>query len=120
LFLIALREHFADFFLVGQTRHPLEDTIDIERGAAVQIAHIVASVFVCPSEAEEVNAETRTKAEEFLRLAQECRATAQTLSTEQARAEMLAMADVCDRVAAQPTDGTDVSETGVALAECIC
>jgi pyruvate-formate lyase len=54
---------------------------------------------------------TRTKAEEFLRLAQECRATAQTLSTEQARAEMLAMADVCDRVAAQPTDGTGVSET---------
>jgi pyruvate-formate lyase len=46
---------------------------------------------------------TRTKAEEFRRLAQECRATAQTLSTEQARAEMLAMADVCDRVAAQPT-----------------
>ena len=41
---------------------------------------------------------TRTKAEEFRRLAQECRATAQTLSTEQARAEMLAMADVCDHV----------------------
>jgi hypothetical protein len=41
---------------------------------------------------------TRTKAEEFGRLAQECRATAQTLSTEQARAEMVAMADVCDRV----------------------
>ena len=52
---------------------------------------------------------TRTKAEEFRRLAQECRATAQTLSTEQARAEMLAMADVCDRVAVQPTHGTDVS-----------
>jgi hypothetical protein len=50
---------------------------------------------------------TRTKAEEFGRLAQECRATAQTLSTEQARAEMVAMADVCDRVAAQQTDGTD-------------
>jgi len=47
---------------------------------------------------------TRTKAEEFRRLAQECRATAQTLSTEQARAEMLAMADVCDPVAAQPND----------------
>ena len=46
---------------------------------------------------------TRTKAEEFRRLAQECRATAQTLSTEQARAEMLAMADVCDPVAAQAT-----------------
>ena len=55
---------------------------------------------------------TRTKAEEFQRLAQECRATAQTLSTEQARAEMLAMADVCDRVAAQPTHGNDVSEAG--------
>jgi hypothetical protein len=55
---------------------------------------------------------TRTKAEEFGHLAQECRATAQTLSTEQARAEMLAMADVCDRVAAQQTDGTDLSEAG--------
>jgi hypothetical protein len=41
---------------------------------------------------------TRTKSEEFRRLAQECRATAQTLSTEQARTEMLAMAEVCDRV----------------------
>ena len=49
---------------------------------------------------------TRTK--DFRRLAQECRATAQTLSTEQARAEMLAMADVCDRVAAQQSRGTDV------------
>jgi pyruvate-formate lyase len=58
---------------------------------------------------------TRTKAEEFRRLAQECRATAQTLSTEQARAEMLAMADVCDRVAAQPTHGTDVSEAGAVV-----
>jgi hypothetical protein len=38
---------------------------------------------------------TRTKEEEFRRLAQECRATAQTLSTELARAEMLAMAAVC-------------------------
>jgi pyruvate-formate lyase len=53
---------------------------------------------------------TRTKAEEFRRLAQECRATAQTLSTEQARAEMLAMADVCDHVAAQPAHGNDLSE----------
>jgi hypothetical protein len=55
---------------------------------------------------------TRTKAEEFGHLAQECRATAQTLSTEQARAEMLAMADVCDRVAAQQIHGTDLSEAG--------
>ena len=53
---------------------------------------------------------TRTKAEEFRRLAQECRATAQTLSTEQARAEMLAMADVCDPVAAQATHGNDLLE----------
>ena len=52
----------------------------------------------------------RTKSEEFRRLAQECRATALTLSTEQARAEMLAMAEVCDRVAAQQTDGADLSE----------
>jgi pyruvate-formate lyase len=58
---------------------------------------------------------TRTKAEVFGRLAQECRATAQTLSTEQARAEMVAMADVCDRVAAQPAHGTDVSEAGAVV-----
>jgi pyruvate-formate lyase len=58
---------------------------------------------------------TRTKPEEFRRLAQECRATAQTLSTEQARAEMLAMADVCDRVAAQPTHGADVSDAGAGV-----
>jgi pyruvate-formate lyase len=50
---------------------------------------------------------TRTKAEEFRRLAQECRATAQTLATEQARAEMLAMADVCDHAAAQPRMATN-------------
>ena len=43
----------------------------------------------------------RTKAEEYRRLAQECRATARTLSTEQARAEMLAMAEVCESVSAQ-------------------
>jgi len=49
--------------------------------------------------------------EEFRRLAQECRATALILSTEQARAEMLAMADVCDR--AQPT--TDVQEAGAVV-----
>ena len=58
---------------------------------------------------------TRTKPEEFRRLAQECRATAQTLSTEQARAKMLAMADVCDRVAAQPTHGADVSDAGAVV-----
>jgi hypothetical protein len=50
---------------------------------------------------------TRTKSEEFRRLAQECRATAQTLCTEQARTEMLAMAEVCDRLAAQQTQGTE-------------
>jgi hypothetical protein len=50
--------------------------------------------------------------EEFRRLAQECRATALILSTEQARAEMLTMADLCDRVAAQPTNGTDVRKQG--------
>jgi len=56
---------------------------------------------------------TRTKMEEFRRLAQECRATALILSTEEARAEMLAMADVCDRVAPQPT--TDVQEAGAVV-----
>ena len=56
---------------------------------------------------------TRTKAEEFRCLAQECRATAETLSTELARTEMLAMADVCDRVAAH--HGTDGSEAGAVV-----
>jgi hypothetical protein len=56
---------------------------------------------------------TRTKEEEFRHLAQELRATAQTLSTEQARAEMLAMADVCDRAAAHY--GADVSEAGAVV-----
>jgi pyruvate-formate lyase len=56
---------------------------------------------------------TRTKEEKFRRLAQECRATAQTLSTEQARAEMLEMADVCDRVANHYE--TDVSEAGAVV-----
>ena len=56
---------------------------------------------------------TRTKMEEFRRLAQECRATALMMSTEQARAEMLAMADVCDRVAALPI--TDVQEAGAVV-----
>ena len=56
---------------------------------------------------------TRTKSEEFRRLAEECRAMAQTVSTEQARAEMLAMAEVCNRAAAQPT--TDVQEAGAVV-----
>jgi hypothetical protein len=51
---------------------------------------------------------TGNKSEAFRRLAQECRATAQSVSTEQARAEMLAMAEVCDG-AAQQTQGTDLS-----------
>jgi hypothetical protein len=38
---------------------------------------------------------------------------AQTLSTEQARAEMLAMADVCDRVAAH--DGTNARKRGAVV-----
>jgi pyruvate-formate lyase len=53
---------------------------------------------------------TRAKEEKFRRLAQECRTTAQTLSTEQARAEMLGMADVCDHVADHYD--TAVSEAG--------
>jgi hypothetical protein len=49
---------------------------------------------------------TRAMAEEFRWLAE---------ATDHARAEMLAMADVCDRVAAQPTHGTDVSEAGAVV-----
>jgi pyruvate-formate lyase len=56
---------------------------------------------------------TRAKAEEFRRLAEECRAMAQTLSTDHARAEMLAMADVCDRVVAP--HAPDISEAGAVV-----
>jgi hypothetical protein len=62
---------------------------------------------------------TGTKPEEFRRLAQECRATAQTVSTEQARAEMLAMAEVCDRAAelAPAVNGTKKPGWGNSRAE---
>jgi hypothetical protein len=53
---------------------------------------------------------TRTKADEYRRLARECRATMRTLSTEEARAHMLAMAEVWERLAAQQDHGTDLSD----------
>jgi hypothetical protein len=56
---------------------------------------------------------TLTKGEEFRCLAQECRATALMMSTELARAEMLAMADVCDRVAAH--HAPDDSDAGAVV-----
>jgi hypothetical protein len=53
---------------------------------------------------------TLKRAEEYRRLAQECRATARTLSSEEARNDMLAQADVWDRLADQQNYGTDLSE----------
>ena len=53
---------------------------------------------------------TLKRAEEYRRLAQECRATARTLSSEEARNDMLAQVDVWDRLADQQDYGTDLSE----------
>jgi hypothetical protein len=53
---------------------------------------------------------TRIKAEEYRRLAQECLATARTVSTEEARANLLAMAQVWQRLADQQDHGSDLTK----------
>jgi hypothetical protein len=53
---------------------------------------------------------TRSKAEEYQRLAQECLAMARTVSTEEARANLVAMAEVWQRLADQQSEGTDLAE----------
>jgi hypothetical protein len=52
---------------------------------------------------------TRSKAE-YQRLAQECLAMARTVSTEEARANLVAMAEVWQRLADQQNEGTDLAE----------
>lgn len=56
---------------------------------------------------------TRSRAEEYRRLAQECRATAGTTSTEEGRAHLLAMAQVWETLADQQDQGSDLTEAPV-------
>jgi hypothetical protein len=53
---------------------------------------------------------TRTKAEKYRRLARECLAMTPTVSTEEARASLMAMAQVWLRLADEQTQGTDLAE----------
>jgi Holliday junction resolvase-like predicted endonuclease len=54
---------------------------------------------------------TRTKAEEYRRLAQECLAMARTVSTEEARADLMTMAQVWHRLANEQDQRSDLAET---------
>jgi len=53
---------------------------------------------------------TRSRAEAYRRLAQECRATARNVSTEEGRANLLAMAQVWERLAGEQDQGSDLTE----------
>jgi hypothetical protein len=53
---------------------------------------------------------TRSRAEAYRRLAQECRATARNVSTEEGRANLLAMAQVWERLADEQDQGSDLTE----------
>jgi hypothetical protein len=53
---------------------------------------------------------TRIKAEEYRRLAQECLAMAHTVSTEEARASLVAMAQVWHRLADEQDQGADLAQ----------
>ena len=53
---------------------------------------------------------TRTRAEEYRRLAQECLAASRTVSTEEARTSLVAMAQVWKRLADEQDQGTDLAE----------
>ena len=53
---------------------------------------------------------TRTRAEEYRRLAQECLAMARAVSREEARANLMVMAQVWQRLADEQDQGTDLSE----------
>ena|SRR5215472_15602391 len=50
---------------------------------------------------------TRSKAEEYRRLAQECLAASRTVSTEEARTSLVAMAQVWKRLADEQDQGTE-------------
>jgi hypothetical protein len=53
---------------------------------------------------------TRSKAEGYRRLAQQCLAMAHTVSTEEARASLVAMAQVWQRLADEQVHGSDFTE----------
>jgi hypothetical protein len=53
---------------------------------------------------------TRGKAQEYRELARECRSLAGTVSTEDGRAHLIAMAEVWERLADQQELGSDLSE----------
>ena len=60
---------------------------------------------------------TRTKAQEYRSLAQECRALARTLSTDEGRAQLIAMAEVWERLADQQGQGSDFAGVSAPAAE---
>ena len=53
---------------------------------------------------------TRSKAQEYRELARECRKLAGTVSTDEGRAHLIAMAEVWERLVAQQEQGSDLSE----------
>jgi hypothetical protein len=57
-----------------------------------------------------VTSVTRSKAQEYGELARECRRLAGTVSTDEGRAHLIAMAEVWERLAAQQEQGSDLSE----------
>ena len=57
-----------------------------------------------------MTAVTRGKAQEYRELARECRRLAGTVSTEDGRAHLIAMAELWERLADQQELGSDLSE----------
>ena len=57
-----------------------------------------------------MKAVTRSKAQEYRELARECRRLAGTVSTEDGRSHLAAMAEVWERLADQQELGSDLSE----------
>ena len=53
---------------------------------------------------------TRSQAQEYRKLARECRRLARTVSTEDGRTHLNAMAEVWERLADQQEQGSDLSE----------
>jgi len=53
---------------------------------------------------------TRSKAQEYRELARACRTLARTMSTEEGRSHLAAMAEVWERLADQQEQGSDLSE----------
>ena len=56
---------------------------------------------------------TRSKAQEYRELARECRKLAGTVSTDEGRTHLIAMAEVWERLAAQREQGSDLGEATV-------